>query len=98
MYILACSIQQVKLIINKQYINTGRSETVKITININPEVQETEITVSCSQLTVETEKLLAAIRMLNQQLTVTKEDAFGVAHYLYVYTGFCKYCTIYYLV
>lgn len=47
---------------------------MKITININPEVQETEITVSCSQLTVETEKLLAAIRMLNQQLTVTKED------------------------
>lgn len=47
---------------------------MKISINVNPELKETEINISCSQLTVEMEKLLSMIRMLNQQLTVTKED------------------------
>lgn len=47
---------------------------MKISINVNPELKETEINISCSHLTVEMEKLLSMIRMLNQQLTVTKED------------------------
>lgn len=47
---------------------------MKITINIDPSVQDTEIQISCNQLTPETEKILATLRILNQQLMVTKNE------------------------
>lgn len=47
---------------------------MKITINIDEKVQETEITISCNQLTYEVENLIATLRILNQQLLVCKES------------------------
>lgn len=47
---------------------------MKITINVNPQIQETEIMVSCDKLTPDIEKLLATLRVLNQQLMVMLED------------------------
>ena len=46
---------------------------MKITINVDPNVKETQIHIDCSQLTQETEKLLATLRMLNQQMMVNKK-------------------------
>ena len=54
--------------------NEGRKGSLKIAINIDAAVTETEIQVSCGQLTPEIEKILATLRVLNQQLMVTKED------------------------
>jgi len=47
---------------------------VKITIDIDPEKQDTEIRISCKTLTPEVEKLIATLRMVNQQLTAEKEQ------------------------
>ena len=47
---------------------------VKITINIDENIQETEIKISCNQLTYEVENLIATLRILNQQLLVSKEN------------------------
>ena len=47
---------------------------MKITIKIDEKVQETEITISCNQLTYEVENLIATLRILNQQLLVCKES------------------------
>lgn len=47
---------------------------MKITINIDEKIQETEIKISCNQLTYEVENLIATLRMLNQQLLVCKEN------------------------
>ncbi len=47
---------------------------MKITINIDESLNDTEIQISCNQLSLETEKIMATLRMLNQQLMVTKED------------------------
>jgi len=47
---------------------------VKITIQVNENIQDTEIAVTCNKLTPEIEKMLATLRMLDQQLMVTKED------------------------
>lgn len=52
----------------------GGSGGLKISINIDAAMSETEIQVSCGQLTPEIEKILATLRVLNQQLMVTKED------------------------
>lgn len=46
---------------------------MKIEINVEEGMEDTIITVSCGRLTPEIEKLLAAIRMLDRQLTVRKE-------------------------
>ena len=46
---------------------------MKISINIDEALTDTEINVSCSRLTPEIEKLLATLRMLDEQLTVTKD-------------------------
>ena len=45
---------------------------MKISININDEVKDTEIAISCNQLTPEIDKIIATLRILNQQLAVTK--------------------------
>ena len=47
---------------------------MKITINIDEKIQETEIKISCNQLTHEVENLIATLRMLNQQMLVSKEN------------------------
>lgn len=51
-----------------------RGGGLKILINVHPAVQDTEIQISCSQLTPEIEKMIATLRILNQQLMVTKGD------------------------
>ena len=47
---------------------------MKITIDIDENIQETEIKISCNQLTYEVENLIATLRILNQQLLVSKEN------------------------
>lgn len=47
---------------------------MKIAIDIKPEQKETEITISCGRLTPEIERIIATLRILNQQLMVTRED------------------------
>lgn len=47
---------------------------MKITININPEVKDTEISIACNQLTPDVDKIIATLRILNQQMLVTKEN------------------------
>lgn len=47
---------------------------MKISINIAPDKQDTEIEISCRQLTPEIEKIIATLRILNQQLMVTKQE------------------------
>lgn len=47
---------------------------MKITINIDEKIQETEIKISCNQLTYEVENLIATLRIFNQQLLVCKEN------------------------
>lgn len=46
---------------------------MKISIQIDPGLQDTQISISCGQLTPEIEKIMATLRMLNQQLMVEKE-------------------------
>lgn len=47
---------------------------MKISINIDTSMQDTEIQISYNQLTPEIEKILATLRILNQQLMVTKNE------------------------
>lgn len=47
---------------------------MKITINIDENVSETEITINCNQLTDEIENIMATLRILNQQMLVSKEE------------------------
>ena len=52
---------------------------MKISINIDPELTNTEIIIKCGSLTAETENIIAALRMANNQLTVIKN---GETHIL----------------
>ncbi|MDD6811433.1 MAG: LytTR family DNA-binding domain-containing protein [Lachnospiraceae bacterium] len=47
---------------------------MKIEINVDEKIEDTQIRISCKRLTPEIEKLLATIRMLDKQLAVTKEE------------------------
>lgn len=47
---------------------------MKITININADVKDTDVVINCNQLSPEIERILATLRILNQQLMVTKEN------------------------
>lgn len=47
---------------------------MKITINIDEKVNETEINIKCNRLTADIESIIATLRMINQQMLVTKED------------------------
>lgn len=47
---------------------------MKILIDVDHEKQDTEIKISCKSLTPEIEKILATLRMLDQQLMVEKEQ------------------------
>ena len=64
-----------------------RSGNLKITININEEIKDTDIVINCNSLSPEIERILATLRILNQQLMVTKEDEnfiLDVAEIIYV--------------
>lgn len=52
---------------------------MKISININPALTDTEIVVNCSSLTDETQNIIAALRMADNKLTVIKD---GETHIL----------------
>lgn len=47
---------------------------MKISINIDVDCKDTEISISCNQLTPKIEKILAMLRMLDQQLMAVKGD------------------------
>ena len=47
---------------------------MKISINIDPSLSDTEITVNCPALTPETESIIAALRIMDSQITVIKGD------------------------
>lgn len=47
---------------------------MKISIHTDANVQDTEIMISCNHLTPEVEKIIATLRILNQQLMVEKND------------------------
>lgn len=44
---------------------------MKITIHVDDQNEETEINISCKQLTSEIENIIATLRMLNQQMLVS---------------------------
>lgn len=46
---------------------------MKITINVDEKVNETQINISCKELTSDIENIIATLRMLNQQMTVIKD-------------------------
>ena len=48
---------------------------MKITINVEPTATETSLLVTCKELTPQVEKLLAAIRILDKQITAIKGDS-----------------------
>lgn len=52
---------------------------MKISINIDPELDDTEIIINCGSLTEETESIIAALRMADNKLTVSKS---GETHIL----------------
>ncbi len=47
---------------------------MKISINIDSEFTDTEIIINCGSITAETESIIAAIRMADNQITVIKND------------------------
>lgn len=57
----------------------GEGNSVKISINIDPTLSDTEVTISCGALTAETEKIIAALRMADDKLSVIKD---GETHIL----------------
>lgn len=54
-------------------------DSVKISINIDPALTDMEIIINCGSITAETENIIAALRMANNQLTVIKD---GQTHIL----------------
>ena len=52
---------------------------MKISINIDPGLDDTEIIVNCAAVTAETESIIAALRMADDQLTVIRD---GETHIL----------------
>ncbi|MCM1299874.1 MAG: LytTR family transcriptional regulator DNA-binding domain-containing protein [Firmicutes bacterium] len=52
---------------------------MKISINIDPQLTDTEIAINCSSVTAELEGVIAALRMADNRLTAVKD---GEAHIL----------------
>lgn len=52
---------------------------MKISVNIDPELDDTEIIINCGSLTPETESIIAALRMADNQITAVKN---GETHIL----------------
>lgn len=46
---------------------------MKISINVNADIKDTEISISCNALTPEIEKLMAMLRILDRQLAAVKD-------------------------
>lgn len=46
---------------------------MKISINIDPQLTDTEIIINCGSLTAETESIITALRMADNQLTVIRD-------------------------
>lgn len=51
-----------------------RGDELKISINIDDKVQDTEISITCGRLTSEVERIIATLRILDQQIMVSKND------------------------
>lgn len=47
---------------------------MKISINVNTDISDTEILISCSHLTPEIERILATLRIMDKQIMAKKED------------------------
>lgn len=47
---------------------------MKITINIDEKIDETEILVNCNHLTKDIENIIATLRIMNQQMLVMRDD------------------------
>lgn len=47
---------------------------MKITVNVDEKLDDTEIKISCRQVTPDVENMVAMLQMMNQQLAVTKEN------------------------
>jgi len=47
---------------------------VKISININENISDTEIVVNCGSLTPEIEKIIATLRIIGRQITAVKDN------------------------
>ena len=47
---------------------------MKITINIDESLQETEIVVNCGTLDAQTEQIITALRLFDRKITVTKNE------------------------
>ena len=47
---------------------------MKIEIHVDEKAEDLEISVTCKQLTPDVEKIIAALRMMNHQLTAKKEN------------------------
>ena len=47
---------------------------MKISINVEEDITDIEIAISCSRLTPEIERMLAALRMMDRQLMVTRGE------------------------
>ena len=46
---------------------------MKIIINTDPSLKDTEIVINCPSLTAETESIIAALRMMDSQITAVKD-------------------------
>lgn len=46
---------------------------MKIIINVDEKINETEIMINCNQLTSDVENIIATLRILNQQMTVMRD-------------------------
>lgn len=57
-----------------QALLVTEGDSVKISINIQEDVKDIEITISCNRLTPELEKMLATLRILDKQLMAVKDD------------------------
>ncbi len=55
-------------------ICSQRGDTVKISININENISDTEIVINSSSLTPEIEKIIATLRILDQQIMAVRND------------------------
>ena len=47
---------------------------MKITINVDEKIDETEIMINCNQLTGDIDNIIATLRIMNQQMLVMKDD------------------------
>ncbi len=62
---------------------------MKITIETNPTIKETEIKIVCNSITQDIEKIISTLNVLDKKLTVKKNDEIfflGMSEVLYIDT------------